>query len=74
LPVERPARVIDINPAKQGSFVPGAAVPVVAPSARALSGVKLVVIANPSYRFEIKKALRGFAYAGRIHVLSKNRS
>ena len=74
LPVELPAKVIDINPAKQGSFVPGAAVPVVAPSARALSGVKLVVIANPSYRFEIKKALRGFAYAGRIHVLSENRS
>jgi len=74
LPGTRPARVIDINPAKQGSFVPGAAVPVTAPSGRSLAGAKLVVIANPAYEREIKEVLHSFRYKGNLHVLSNHRS
>jgi SAM-dependent methyltransferase len=42
----------DINPAKQGRFVPGTGHPIVAPSALAARGVRNVVLMNPAYRAE----------------------
>jgi len=44
--------VADINPAKQGRFVPGTGHPIVAPAALAARGVKTVVLMNPAYRAE----------------------
>ncbi len=42
----------DINPAKQGHFVPGTGHPIVAPTALAARGVRHVVLMNPAYRAE----------------------
>jgi hypothetical protein len=44
---------IDLNPAKQGRFMPVTAVPIVAPETAMKGGVETVVIMNPNYRAEI---------------------
>ena len=44
LPRLRPACVVDVNPAKQGSTIPGTSVPVRGPSDAGLAGLGLVVI------------------------------
>ena len=44
---------IDLNPAKQGRFMPVAALPIVAPEAARDLGVKTVLIMNPNYKSEI---------------------
>jgi hypothetical protein len=49
--------VVDVNPRKHGSFVPGAGVPVVAPSALGEYTPDVVVVANPIYRDEVAAAL-----------------
>jgi len=51
------AAIIDINPAKQGSYLPGTPLKIVSP--KTLIGIKpdLVVIMNPIYRDEIAKSL-----------------
>ena len=58
--LERPegvGRVVDVNPRKDGSFVPGAGTPVVAPEALADFQPDVVVLANPIYREEIRARL-----------------
>jgi len=45
--------VVDINPAKQGSFLPGSGLPVVAPDAVADLDPDLVIAMNPIYLNEI---------------------
>lgn len=51
------AAVVDINPAKQGSYLPGTPLKIVSP--KTLLGMKpdFVVIMNPIYRDEIAKSL-----------------
>ena len=49
--------VVDVNPRKHGSFVPGAGVPVVSPSALGDYTPDVVVVANPIYRDEVAAAL-----------------
>ncbi len=49
--------VVDINPAKQGRFVPGTGHPIVAPEALAARGVRNVVLMNPAYRKEVAAML-----------------
>lgn len=49
--------LVDINPAKQGRFVPGTGHPIVAPDALAARGVRTVVPMNPNYRSEIAAQL-----------------
>ncbi|GAB4165190.1 MAG: class I SAM-dependent methyltransferase [Terrimicrobiaceae bacterium] len=68
---EPPTCLFDKNPAKQGIFVPGAAVPVVAPTAAALHDLSLVVIVNPTYKTEILSTLKSLKYQGRTLVLEK---
>ncbi len=46
-------RVVDVNPRKQGRFVPGPGLPVVAPAELAARPPDLVVVVNPLYREEI---------------------
>jgi SAM-dependent methyltransferase len=46
--------VIDINPRKQGRFVPGTGHPIVAPSSLAARGVRNVIVMNPNYADEIR--------------------
>jgi hypothetical protein len=52
-------RVVDVNPRKQGSYVPGSATPVVAPDALPGYGPDVVVLANPIYRDEVRSILAG---------------
>ena len=49
--------VVDINPAKQGRFIPGTGHPIVPPDALAARGVRHVVPMNPAYRAEIAATL-----------------
>jgi len=49
--------LVDINPAKQGRFVPGTGHPIVAPAALAARGVRHVVLMNPAYRAEVAALL-----------------
>ena len=51
---EGPAVVFDINPAKQGSFLPGCGTPILAPTGEALRGVAAIVVANPVYIDEVR--------------------
>lgn len=64
-----PVCLFDMNPAKQGIFVPGAAVPVVEPTRASLAGIRLVVIVNPTYQLEIQTMLSSLGYAGRTLTL-----
>jgi hypothetical protein len=45
--------VVDINPFKQGSFLPGSSRPVISPQEMSSQEPELVVIMNPIYRSEI---------------------
>jgi SAM-dependent methyltransferase len=49
--------VVDINPAKQGRFLPGTGHRIVAPSALTGCGVRNVIAMNPAYRAEIAALL-----------------
>jgi len=59
-----PRFVIDSNTAKQGCFVPGSRIPIIAPADPRISGLELVLIANPNYAAEIAFTLRrvGFTH------------
>jgi SAM-dependent methyltransferase len=47
----------DINPGKQGCFVPGTAHPILPPAALPVRGVRNVVLMNPVYRAEVAAQL-----------------
>jgi SAM-dependent methyltransferase len=49
--------VVDINPAKQGSFQPGAGLPIVSPECLRRHAPDVVVAMNPIYRDEIQAEL-----------------
>jgi hypothetical protein len=53
----RVAAVIDVNPAKQGRFLPGTGHPIVAPDRAAAMAAVLVL--NPNYTAEVAAALAG---------------
>ncbi len=53
--------VVDLNPNKQGRYIPGSGHPIVAPADLPLRGVKSAVLMNPNYREE---NLRLLAEAG----------
>jgi SAM-dependent methyltransferase len=52
-----PSFVIDSNPAKQGMFIPGTDVPVIAPSDARVKDVSVILIANGNYLAEIQAVL-----------------
>lgn len=62
----RPRYMIDANVAKQGCFIPGAGVPIIAPDDPRIGELALVLIANPNYKKEITSALRGNRFPGII--------
>ncbi|QIF03684.1 class I SAM-dependent methyltransferase [Roseimicrobium sp. ORNL1] len=53
-----PSIIIDSNPGKAGTFIPGVAVPVHPPGRATLEKVPLIVIPNPNYLPEIQETLR----------------
>jgi SAM-dependent methyltransferase len=64
-----PVAVVDINPAKQGTFLPGSGSPVVDPAA--LTGIEpdLVVAMNPIYVGEIRGAMDELGVDGELIAL-----
>ena len=44
--------LIDLNPAKQGRFVPGTGHPIVDPASAAARGVRAALLMNPNYEHE----------------------
>jgi len=51
--------VVDVNPRKQGTFLPGSGHPVVAPETLLETRPDLVVAMNGMYREEIQRRLSG---------------
>ena len=49
--------VIDINPNKQGRFIPGTGHPIIAPDQLATRNVRSIVLMNPNYREENRRLL-----------------
>ncbi len=52
-----PKFVIDSNPAKQGMFLPGTGIPVVAPDDPKVSSIPVIIVANANYLPEIHSTL-----------------
>lgn len=52
-----PAFVVDSNPAKQGCYLPGTGLPVLAPSDERLSKLAVMLISNPVYEKEIREQI-----------------
>jgi SAM-dependent methyltransferase len=69
-PAMPPHLVVDSNPAKQGSFIPGTNIPVVAPDDSRLNGVPVVLVANPNYTSEITRVLNNCGLHPNIVQLS----
>lgn len=55
--------VVDINPARQGRYMPGCAMPIVAPEALALDPPDIVIVMNAIYRTEITDSLHAMSLA-----------
>ena len=55
----RVAAVVDVNPAKQGRFLPGTGHPIIAPVRAVELGVTSVLVLNPNYAAEVAAALAG---------------
>lgn len=53
--------VVDLNPHKQGHFMPGTGHPIVAPAALEERGVKRAILMNPNYRDENQRLLAELA-------------
>ena len=49
--------LVDINPNKQGKFLPGTGHPIVAPAELARRGIATIMILNPNYRAEIQRTI-----------------
>lgn len=61
-----PSLVVDSNTAKQGGFIPGSRVPIVAPGDPRIRDLALVLVADPNYAREVTCALR---QAGFTHTI-----
>jgi hypothetical protein len=49
--------VVDVNPAKQGKFLPGTGHPIVSPEAAVKAGAIAVLVFNPNYVAEVRGAV-----------------
>lgn len=65
------ACVVDINPRKQGCFVPGTGHPIVAPEALREKGIRHVIVMNPNYEREVTAQAGGVDPTIRIHVADR---
>jgi SAM-dependent methyltransferase len=52
------ACIVDVNPAKQGKFIPGSGHKIVAPEELSALGVTAAILMNPNYRDEIERWIR----------------
>lgn len=60
---------IDLNPSKQGCFMPVSATPILSPEAALKRGVRSIIVMNPNYRDEIRNQLDGIGWTGELLVL-----
>jgi hypothetical protein len=67
---EEVALAVDVNPYKQGKFMPGTGHPVVAPEALLDQPPDLVIVMNPIYVGEIASSLRGLGLEPEITALN----
>ena len=65
------ACVVDINPRKQGRFVPGTGHPIVAPEVLREKGIRHVIVMNPNYEQEVTMQAGGVDPAIRVHVADR---
>jgi len=65
------ACVVDINPRKQGRFVPGTGHPIVAPETLREKGIRHVIVMNPNYEQEVTMQAGAVDPAIRIHVADR---
>ncbi len=52
-----PSFAIDMNPSKQGTFLPGTGIPVIAPDDPQVASVPVILVANANYLSEIRAAV-----------------
>jgi len=52
------ACIVDINPNKQGKFLPGSAHPIVGPAEMGTLGVRTALVTNPNYFEENSRIVR----------------
>jgi hypothetical protein len=60
--------LVDINPRKQGRFVPGSGHPIIAPHALGQYGVSSVLVMNPLYRTEVSEQLAATGQRAEIQL------
>ena len=65
---EHLSAVIDSNTEKQGGYIPGVGMKVIPPDEPMIKYLGLILIANPIYEAEIRKALIDVEYSGNIVV------
>lgn len=63
---DRVDAVVDVNPRKHGTFVPGTPYQVVAPKQLAGADVGRVIVMNPAYRDEISRDLRALSLDAQV--------
>lgn len=51
--------VVDVNPRKQGRFLPGTGHPIVGPESLPARGTREIVLMNPNYEHEVRSLLAG---------------
>lgn len=61
--------VVDINPAKQGRFVPATGHAIVDAAEAAARGVTTVIVMNPNYRDEVLSIAHALGWEPSLHVL-----
>lgn len=64
------ACVVDINPARQGIYMPGCPMPVVAPADLAAHRPDVVLVMNPIYLEEIRATLAGHGLAPALRAIN----
>jgi SAM-dependent methyltransferase len=68
-PDRRVAAAVDINPHRQGRYMPGTGQPIIAPTALVELRPATVVVMNAAYAGEIRRELDRLGLAPEIHVL-----
>ena len=62
---------VDVNPQRQGIFLPGSALPVHAPRMLRQLRPRHVILMNPAYREEVAKTLAGLGLDARLHLVGE---
>jgi hypothetical protein len=71
---EEIAAVVDINPYKQGKFMPGTGHPVISPKALVDQPPDLVIVMNPIYVAEVRSSLKEIGLTPEVVALTPSGS